>query len=93
MKTMKKNNTSPNTTRHAVKRTLEQTHDAAEKNLPLSQRELAAVMCCCPETIQAYTRQGMPCVYMGRKQGGKGSRPIYRYLDCMAWLDKRNANR
>lgn len=86
------------TTTHEKKKripklTLEEMREAAEKNLPLKQRELAAVMRCCPETIQAYTRQGMPCVYMGRKQGGKGSRPIYRYLDCMAWLDKRNANR
>lgn len=65
--------------------------DAAEKNLPLTQKELAAVLRCCPETVQSYTRQGMPCLYLGAVKGGKGSRPVYKYADCMAWLEKRNA--
>lgn len=64
-------------------------NDAAAKNLPLLQAEIASVLCCCKETIQNYTRQGMPCLYRGAVQGGKGSRPVYRYLDCIAWLESR----
>ena len=64
-------------------------NDAAAKNLPLTQAELASVFCCCKETIQSYTRQGMPCIYLGAVKGGKGSRPVYRYLDCISWLENK----
>lgn len=64
-------------------------NDAAAKNLPLVQEELASVLCCCKGTIQSYTRQGMPCIYLGTAQGGRGSRPVYKYLDCLAWLERR----
>ena len=66
--------------------------DAAEKNLPLMQEEIASVLCCCPETVQNYTKQGMPCLYLGSVQGGRGSRPVYLYRACINWLEQRNAN-
>lgn len=66
-------------------------HDAAEKNLPLTQEEIAAVFQVSKGTIQNYTRQGMPVIYLGAVQGGKGSNPRYKYQDCMAWLEKKNA--
>jgi phage terminase Nu1 subunit (DNA packaging protein) len=64
-------------------------HDAAEKNLPLTQTEIAAVLQVSKGTIQNYTRQGMPVIYLGTVQGGRGSNPRYRYLSCISWLEKR----
>lgn len=64
-------------------------HDAAEKNLPLTQEEIAAVLQVSKSTIQNYTRQGMPVIYLGTVQGGRGSNPRYRYLSCISWLEKR----
>lgn len=65
--------------------------DAAAKNLPLTQEELAAVLQVSKGTIQNYTRQGMPVIYLGAVQGGRGSNPRYRYKDCEEWLMKRSA--
>lgn len=65
-------------------------HDAAEKNLPLNQAEIAALFGVSKKTIQNYTRQGMPCFYAGIIQrGGKGSRPRYKPDDCLRWLENR----
>ena len=66
-------------------------HDAAEKNLPLTQAEIAAILQVSKGTIQNYTRQGMPVIYLGTVQGGRGSNPRYRFKDCEAWLMKRCA--
>ncbi len=67
-------------------------HDAAEKNLPLTQEEIAAVFQVSKGTIQNYTRQGMPVIYLGAVQGGRGSNPRYRYNDCLSWLEKRSSS-
>lgn len=64
--------------------------DAAEKNLPLTQDEIASLLQVSKGTIQSYARQGMPVIYLGKKQGGRGSNPRYKYQDCMAWLEKKN---
>lgn len=65
---------------------------AAEKNLPLLQEEIAAVLKVSKSTIQNYTRQGMPVIYTGKVQRpSRGSNPRYKYNDCMAWLEKRRS--
>ena len=67
----------------------EDLYSAAEKNLLLYQKEIAAVLGVCPETIQNYGKQGMPVIYAGKVKGGKGSHPRYRFKDCEAWLESR----
>lgn len=64
--------------------------DAAYKNLLLTQEELASIMQVSASTIGNYTRQGMPCLYIGTAKGGRGSIPRYKYQDCISWLEKRN---
>lgn len=64
--------------------------DAASKNLLVTQEELASLMQVSTGTIGNYTRQGMPCLYIGTAKGGKGSIPRYKYQDCISWLEKRN---
>jgi hypothetical protein len=66
-------------------------HDAADRNLPLNQAEIAAFLGLSKRTIQMLTKQGMPCFYVGALQHfGKGSRPRYRPDDCLRWLETRN---
>lgn len=61
---------------------------AAEKNLPLLQEEIAAVLGVSPGTIRNYSKQGMPVIYAGKVKGSHGSRPRYLYRDCITWLEK-----
>lgn len=64
-------------------------NDAAEKNLPLRREELALVMRCGVETVSHWVKRGMPCTYLGKvKKPTRGSKPLFRYHDCIAWLDK-----
>lgn len=64
-------------------------YDVAEKNLPLTQVELATVLQVSKGTIQNYTRQGMPVIYLGAVKGGRGSNPRYRFKDCEKWINER----
>lgn len=65
---------------------------AAEMNLPLLQEEIAAVLQVSKGTIQNYTRQGMPVIYIGKVKGSHGSKPRYKYKDCLSWLEKRSSS-
>lgn len=74
-------------------RTGTELHDAATKGFPLSRIEIAACLRVHPETVSAYVKQGMPCLYTGKVQKAtKGSKPVFIFSRCMEWLEKRNSS-
>lgn len=62
-----------------------------EETVLLTRKEVAKQMKVSPDTVTAWTRQGMPCLYIGRiQETRRGARPRYVLDRCLEWLDKRN---
>ena len=56
----------------------------------LTRKELAKHFKVSPETVTAWSKVGMPCIFIGRVQTHeKGARPRYFLKDCEKWLRNR----
>lgn len=63
-------------------------------DLPCTREDAARALHVSIDTISEWTRQGMPCLYIGRVQRfARGSRPRYILRKCLAWLENRNQYR
>lgn len=53
----------------------------------LTREELAARLKITPSSVtRLVSEEGMPCVYVGRKLGGRGSRPRYSWEVVCRWF-------
>lgn len=61
---------------------------------PLNQREIAEALRVSKNTVTAWTREGLPCIYIGKiTEPRRGARPRYDLEKVKAWLEERSKKR
>lgn len=59
----------------------------------MTQAGLAEALHCTPASIRHLHKEGLPRVYVGKAQKGRGSRPRYDLARVKAWLELRAKGR
>ena len=59
-------------------------------NLPVTRKQVAKALSVSVDTITDWTRQGMPCLYIGKVQRcERGAKTRYIIIKCLEWWEKR----
>ena len=62
-----------------------------EKKDIMTRKEVAKYFKVTPETVTAWSKMGMPCIFVGRVQThDRGARTRYYLQDCIQWTKNRS---